>query len=331
MTTTGELRQLLGPVGIWMPRPASIGLDPGEFALSVEEAGFGSIWVPGVNAAEDLAALEPLLAATKRLVVATGIASVWTWSPAELGAAADRLTADYPDRFVLGLGVSHAPLVEPTGQAYARPLTRGPISLPGRLVIVDYGEVISLSQSAADRAIIADLAGVRGDGEPPFWRAYYAHRDGLDQGSGGVAAYWQAIAADIGASWDDARVHELWAADFRSWLSINPSIIEVLADLKAGRTRLVLLSNAGPDYGSYFRHGPLGDFFAACYVSGELNLLKPHPEIYRHVLDDQGVSAADAVFIDNRDRNVRGAEAVGITGHVFTGVPALRSFLTSLQ
>lgn len=210
-------------------------------------------------------------------------------------------------------------------------MTRGPISLPGRLVIVDYGEVISLSQSAADRAAITGLAGVRGDGEPSFWRAYYAHRDGLDLGSGGVAAYWQAIAADIGASWDDARVHELWAADFRSWLSINPSIIEVLADLQAGGTRLVLLSNAGPDYGSYFRHGPLGDFFAACYVSGELNLLKPHPEIYRHVLDDQGVSAADAVFIDNRDRNVRGAEAIGITGHVFTGVPALRSFLTSLS
>jgi len=209
-------------------------------------------------------------------------------------------------------------------------VTRAPISLPGRLIIVDYGEVISLSQSAADREAIAGLAGVSGDGEPPFWRAYFAHRDGLDLGSAGVAAYWQAIAADIGASWDDARVHELWAADFRSWLSINPGVVEVLADLKAGGTRLALLSNAGPDYGSYFRHGPLGDFFAACYVSGELNLLKPHQEIYRHVLDDQGVSAADAVFIDNKESNVRGAEALGMTGHVFTGVPGLREFLTSL-
>ena len=88
-------------------------------------------------------------------------------------------------------------------------MRRAPISLPGRLVIVDYGEVISLAQSAADREAIASLAGVSGDGEPPFWRAYFAHRDGLDLGSAGVAAYWQAIAADIGASWDNARVHEL--------------------------------------------------------------------------------------------------------------------------
>lgn len=206
-------------------------------------------------------------------------------------------------------------------------MTRAPISLPGRTVIFDYGEVISFTPSPLDREVIRALAGV--DGEP-FWRAYFTHRDGLDLGSAGVAAYWQAIADEVGACWDDARVHELWSADFRSWLSINPGTIEVLADLKAGGTRLALLSNAGPDFGSYFRHGPLGDFFAACYVSGELNLLKPHAEIYRHVLGDLGVSAADAVFVDNRESNVRGAEAIGITGHVFTDPGSLRAFLISL-
>ena len=206
-------------------------------------------------------------------------------------------------------------------------VTRAPISLPGRTVIFDYGDVISLPQSPADREVIRSLAGV--DAEP-FWHAYLAHRDGLDQGSAGVAAYWRAIADEVGATWDDARVHELWAADFRSWLSINPGTVEIIADLKAGGTRLALLSNAGADFGSYFRHGPLGDYFAACYISGELNLLKPHPEIYQHVLGDLGVSAADTVFIDNRESNVRGAEAVGITGHLFTGPGDLRAFLMSL-
>jgi putative hydrolase of the HAD superfamily len=208
-------------------------------------------------------------------------------------------------------------------------VTRAPISLPGRTVIFDYGEVISLSQSSPDRSVIERLAGVEGDAAK-FWRAYSAHRDGLDQGGPGVAAYWQLIADEIGAVWDEARVHELWVADFRSWLSVNPAVIEVLSDLRAGATRLALLSNAAPDYGSYFRHGPLGVFFEACYVSGELGLLKPHPEIYRHVLDDLSVTPAEAVFTDNRASNVAGAEAIGITGHVFTTPAALRSFLTSL-
>jgi putative hydrolase of the HAD superfamily len=209
-------------------------------------------------------------------------------------------------------------------------VTPTPLSLPGRTVIFDYGEVISLSQSPADRAVIARLAGMADEAAAErFWTAYFAHRDGLDLGQAGVAAYWRAIAGDIGASWDGARVHELWAADFRSWLSVNPAIVAVLADLRAGGTRLALLSNAGPDYGSYFRHGPLGDFFSACYVSGELGLLKPGADIYRHVLDDLGITPAEAIFVDNRESNVAGAEALGITGHVFTDATRLRAFLTS--
>ena len=206
------------------------------------------------------------------------------------------------------------------------------MSLPGRTVIFDYGEVISLAQSEADRAVIESLAGA-GTGDGPsaerFWAAYSAHRDDLDLGKAGVTAYWQAIARDTGARWDETRVHELWIADFRSWLSVNPAVVDVLADLRAGGTSLALLSNAGPDYGSYFRRGPLGDFFTGCYVSGELGLLKPEAGIYRHVLDDLGLTPAEAVFVDNREPNVAGAEALGITGHVFTDAGRLRAFLAS--
>jgi len=121
---TDELRRALGPLGIWMPPPARIGVDPESYAREIEAAGFTSVWYPGVNSADDLAEIEPALAATERLVLGTGIASVWTWPPAELAAAARRLEDLYPGRFILGLGVSHAPLVEATGQAYVKPYTK---------------------------------------------------------------------------------------------------------------------------------------------------------------------------------------------------------------
>jgi probable F420-dependent oxidoreductase len=124
MSTTDELRRTLGPLGIWMPPPARIGIETEEYAREIEAAGFTSVWFPGVNSAADLAALELALAATGKLVLGTGIASVWTWRPAELAAAADRLEAQYPGRFILGLGVSHAPLVEAAGQAYVKPYTK---------------------------------------------------------------------------------------------------------------------------------------------------------------------------------------------------------------
>ena len=216
------------------------------------------------------------------------------------------------------------------GARYRVRVTRAPLSLPGLTVIFDFGEVISLTPSDADRAAIARLAEVGDSGADAekFWRAYFGHRDALDQGAGAIA-YWQAISDDLGTSWDEARMHELWAADFRSWLLLNPAVIEILSDLRAGGTRMALLSNAGADLASYFRCGPLGDFFEACYVSGELGLIKPQPEIFLHVLADLSISPAEAFFIDNREANVAGAQALGIGGHVFTTADALRAFLTS--
>jgi probable F420-dependent oxidoreductase len=124
MITTDELRLALGPLGIWMPPPARIGIDPQSYAREIEAAGFTSVWYPSVNSAADLAAIEPALAATDKLVLGTGIASIWTWQAAELAAAADRLDGLYPGRFILGLGVSHAPLVEATGQVYVKPYAK---------------------------------------------------------------------------------------------------------------------------------------------------------------------------------------------------------------
>jgi probable F420-dependent oxidoreductase len=128
MTTTAEqatqLRRSLGRLGIWMPPMLALGLDPAQYGKAIEEAGLGSVWFPGVNAPQDLQPLEQVLAATSRLIVGTGIASVWTWDPADLAARAGHLARAYPGRFILGLGNSHAPLVEATGQAYDKPYTK---------------------------------------------------------------------------------------------------------------------------------------------------------------------------------------------------------------
>jgi probable F420-dependent oxidoreductase len=124
MITADELRRTLGPLGIWMPPPTRIGIDPESYARKIEVAGFTSVWYPGVNSPDDLAAIEPALAATERLVLGTGIASVWTWRPDELAAGAARLDTLYPGRFILGLGVSHAPAVEASGQAYVKPYSK---------------------------------------------------------------------------------------------------------------------------------------------------------------------------------------------------------------
>jgi probable F420-dependent oxidoreductase len=123
-TTTSELRQQLGRLGIWMPPMTALGLDAAEYATKIEDAGFRSVWFPGVNNAKSLDAVEQVLAGTSSLYVGTGIASIWHWDAADLAARADHLAATYGDRFILGLGNSHAPVVEHLGQPYVKPYSK---------------------------------------------------------------------------------------------------------------------------------------------------------------------------------------------------------------
>jgi probable F420-dependent oxidoreductase len=119
------LRQSMGSTGIWMPGPGGSAADRHAVASAIEDHGFGSVWIGGGNAETDsFARLADLLEGSQRLVVATGIANIWAHEPAELHAAAEDLHRRFPGRFVLGLGVSHAPLVEPLGHAYRRPLEK---------------------------------------------------------------------------------------------------------------------------------------------------------------------------------------------------------------
>jgi putative hydrolase of the HAD superfamily len=201
------------------------------------------------------------------------------------------------------------------------------LSIPGRVIVFDYGEVLSRSQSEPDKTEIVATAGASA---AEFWAAYWKHRDDLDHGTVTIPDYWARVGDELGLEFGPAQVQRLWAVDFRSWISVEPGSIDVLADLSSGGTRLALLSNAGFDYGDAFRRAPFAQYFERVFVSAEVGMIKPDPEIYRHVGRELGIEPAEMVFIDNKKINVDGAASIGITGHVFTGVAPLRAFLASL-
>lgn len=201
------------------------------------------------------------------------------------------------------------------------------LSIPDRVVVFDYGEVISRSPSDASRIALEQLAGV----DPARFRtAYDSHRDGLDRGTTSIRDYWMRVAADTGAHWSEARIHELWVADFTGWISIDTEVFDVIADLHAGGTRVALLSNAGFDFASPFRYSPVARFFERMFVSAEMLKLKPEADIYLEVARELGITCAQMVFIDNKQVNVDGAVRLGITGHHFVGAADLRRFLLAI-
>ena len=92
---------------------------------------------------------ERLLAANRLLKVASGIHSIWTVPAVETAAEVERLEADHPGRFLLGLGVSHAPLVQGIGERYEHPFGR----MVGYLDELD----AAASPVASERRVLAAL------------------------------------------------------------------------------------------------------------------------------------------------------------------------------
>lgn len=92
-----------------------------EAAQELEELGYGALWTGEAVGREVLTTAALLLAGTRRLVLGTGIANIWARDALAMAAAQRTLTEAYPDRFLLGIGVSHAPLLAVRGQGYDRP------------------------------------------------------------------------------------------------------------------------------------------------------------------------------------------------------------------
>jgi len=115
----------LGRVGIWTYhlnfQPTSKVRD---VVAELEALGYGAIWVGEAAYREPLASAAVLLSATSRMVIATGIANIWVRDPFATLAAQFTLAEAYPERFLLGLGVSHARMVEgKRGHHYRKPFT----------------------------------------------------------------------------------------------------------------------------------------------------------------------------------------------------------------
>lgn len=112
----------LGRLGVWSSElRVCEAVEAKAAARELEALGYGAIWMPARGRGVFERA-EEILAATERMIVATGILSIWSVGPAEVGVALRPLQDAYPDRFLLGLGVSHEPVVEREGGRYERPL-----------------------------------------------------------------------------------------------------------------------------------------------------------------------------------------------------------------
>jgi probable F420-dependent oxidoreductase len=112
----------IGKVGIWFFLDAMTAAESVEFARKAEKLGYGALWIPEAVGREPFAHSAYLAAQTERIVFATGIANIWARDPITMSAASKTVADVSGGRFLLGIGVSHKPLVSNLrGHSYDKP------------------------------------------------------------------------------------------------------------------------------------------------------------------------------------------------------------------
>jgi probable F420-dependent oxidoreductase len=113
----------LGRLGVWYPIDRLDGAGIRRLLGMVEDLGYSTFWYPEALGYESLSIASFMLANTKRLIIGSSIANVYARDPFTARRGLRTLSSLYDDRFILGLGVSHAPMVEKLrGHVYDKPV-----------------------------------------------------------------------------------------------------------------------------------------------------------------------------------------------------------------
>lgn len=198
-----------------------------------------------------------------------------------------------------------------------------------KAVILDYGEVLCYPPTAQEMGRMAAPFGM----DPvPFRKLWDRDRLGYDRGDLSPEAYWSGVAKDTGTQLTPEQIAQLRQWDLEMWGHDNPTMVEWVRQLSSSGIKTGLLSNMPHEMVRYVRQKFAWlDQFDHLTFSAEVSLIKPDAAIYEHSLRGVGVSASEALFLDDKEPNVKGARAVGIHAIRFRSIEQLRSDLQEFE
>jgi probable F420-dependent oxidoreductase len=168
-----QWRERIGRVGVWAPTDGMTVAEAAAFARLLEQLGYGALWLPETLGRDPFAHIAHLADQTSSLVFATGIASIHHRHPGVMLQAANTLAEQTGDRFVLGMGVSHAPFVQGLrGLPYDKPLSTMRTYLEA-MAASPY--MAKASDTPVPRLLAAlgpkmlELSASHADGAHPYW------------------------------------------------------------------------------------------------------------------------------------------------------------------
>jgi len=195
-------------------------------------------------------------------------------------------------------------------------------------VILDYGQVLVRSPTAQEFGRMAEMFSV---GYELFYQLWEASRGEYDRGDLTAEEYWLKLAAETNTSLDAQQIEILREVEVEIWAHPDPAMLDWVSQLHAAGIKTGLLSNMPWDLVTHVRTNCRWmQNFTFKTLSAEVRLIKPDPAIYQHTLDGLGVSASEALFVDDRENNIQAARVLGMHAIQFRSIAGLKRELKEL-
>jgi putative hydrolase of the HAD superfamily len=198
-----------------------------------------------------------------------------------------------------------------------------------KAVIFDYGEVLCHRPTGEELRQMASILNAKDESFRALWER---NRPAFDRGDLTAEVYWSMFADDTGVALDPKQLADLRKLDVEMWAKVNPTMVDWAQRLRAKGFKIAILSNMHPDMVEHCRSNfPWVNEFHFQTFSADVRMVKPDAAIYQHTLDGLGVSAREALFIDDREPNIVAAHKLGINAIRFLSVRQLRDELQEMK
>ena len=195
---------------------------------------------------------------------------------------------------------------------------------PVKALIFDYGEVIC----PQDRDKIKEMRSRLMLGEKDFSEIYFRYRLEYDLNNLSPEEYWEKVLHDCNLSLPGREMEELIKIDIKSWLSFDESMLSFIKEIKDKVSKIAILSNMPlPILEKMEESFHWLSLFDTIIFSCRVKSIKPEPEIYRMCLSSLALKAEDCLFIDDSEKNIAGAQKVGLNTILYTSFDNFKELL----
>ena len=196
-------------------------------------------------------------------------------------------------------------------------------------VIFDYGLVLARCPTIEEFGLMAKMFNVPYEG---FYELWENSRNPYDRGDITADEYWHGLASQTNTSLDREQIETLRKIEIEIWVHLDPQMLAWTEKLRDAGMKTAILSNMPLDLAEYVRKNFRWlDHFAFKTLSAEVRTIKPEPAIYEHTLRGLGVAADQALFIDDRERNIEAARRLGIHGILYESLAQLKGELVKMD